>query len=382
MCRRAREVGALVLLDCYQSLGTVPIDVQALGVDMVCGGSVKWLCGGPGAAYLYVRPDLMEELEPRITGWAAHDDAVRLRDRRAALRATVRGACSTAHPRCRRCSRPPPATRSIARGRRRGRSAATRSHLTERLRTNLAARGFTQPEPCRPAEARRHADRRAAAPARTVRPSCARSEPNAASWSTTARAPACASARTSTRSSPSSTASPKSSTELRDRRTWTKHLDKVAAVLSARNDALAGPRHRSRARGGRGGVCVRARSGSSLDVAIEGASSRALDGAPPRAGACSPDAWRPCSRPRRRHAVPGAFGAWRLPDRVAPARSTARDRAGVSLRVEAPSSARARGRVSHAQAARPPERSMEEWRAREESTGRSDRRLPKRDQWR
>ncbi len=73
VCARAKEVGALVLLDCYQSLGTVPVDVQALGVDMVCGGSVKWLCGGPGAAYLYVRPGLMQELEPSITGWAAHE---------------------------------------------------------------------------------------------------------------------------------------------------------------------------------------------------------------------------------------------------------------------------------------------------------------------
>ena len=72
ICARAREVGALVLLDTYQSLGTVPLDVQALGVDMVCGGSVKWLCGGPGAAYLYVRPELLARLEPRITGWAAH----------------------------------------------------------------------------------------------------------------------------------------------------------------------------------------------------------------------------------------------------------------------------------------------------------------------
>ena len=72
ICARAREVGALVLLDTYQSLGTVPVDVQALGVDMVCGGSVKWLCGGPGAGYLYVRPDLLETLEPRVTGWAAH----------------------------------------------------------------------------------------------------------------------------------------------------------------------------------------------------------------------------------------------------------------------------------------------------------------------
>jgi kynureninase len=72
ICKRAREVGALVLLDTYQSLGTVPVDVQALGVDMICGGSVKWLCGGPGAGYLYVRPDLLPKLEPKITGWAAH----------------------------------------------------------------------------------------------------------------------------------------------------------------------------------------------------------------------------------------------------------------------------------------------------------------------
>lgn len=72
ICDRAREVGALVLLDTYQSLGTVPIDVQELGVDMICGGSVKWLCGGPGAGYLYTRPGLIEELEPAVTGWAAH----------------------------------------------------------------------------------------------------------------------------------------------------------------------------------------------------------------------------------------------------------------------------------------------------------------------
>ena len=70
--KRAREVGALVLLDTYQSMGTVPVDVKALDVDMVCGGSVKWLCGGPGAGYLYVRPDLIDTLQPRITGWAGH----------------------------------------------------------------------------------------------------------------------------------------------------------------------------------------------------------------------------------------------------------------------------------------------------------------------
>lgn len=72
ICARAREVGAMVLLDTYQSLGTVPVDVQDLDVDMVCGGSVKWLCGGPGAGYLYVRPEVAATLEPRMTGWAAH----------------------------------------------------------------------------------------------------------------------------------------------------------------------------------------------------------------------------------------------------------------------------------------------------------------------
>src|SRR5256886_15435032 len=66
------EAGALVVLDAYQSVGTVPLDVTALGVDFAVGGSVKWLCGGPGAAWLYVRPGLAEELEPALTGWQAH----------------------------------------------------------------------------------------------------------------------------------------------------------------------------------------------------------------------------------------------------------------------------------------------------------------------
>src|SRR5207253_1395688 len=70
--RRAHEVGAYVVLDAYQSAGTVPLDVTALGVDFATGGSVKWLCGGPGAAWLYVRPDLAERLEPTLVGWQAH----------------------------------------------------------------------------------------------------------------------------------------------------------------------------------------------------------------------------------------------------------------------------------------------------------------------
>jgi kynureninase len=70
--RRAHEVGAHVVLDCYQSAGVVPFDLTELGVDFATGGSVKWLCGGPGAGWLYVRPDLAERLEPTLVGWQAH----------------------------------------------------------------------------------------------------------------------------------------------------------------------------------------------------------------------------------------------------------------------------------------------------------------------
>jgi kynureninase len=70
--RRAHETGAMVLADIYQSAGSVPVDVRALGVDFATGGSVKWLCGGPGAGYLNVRRDLWGKLEPRFTGWMAH----------------------------------------------------------------------------------------------------------------------------------------------------------------------------------------------------------------------------------------------------------------------------------------------------------------------
>jgi kynureninase len=69
---RAHEAGAHVVLDCYQSAGVVPFDVTALDVDFAVGGSVKWLCGGPGAGWLYVRPDLAERLEPTFVGWQGH----------------------------------------------------------------------------------------------------------------------------------------------------------------------------------------------------------------------------------------------------------------------------------------------------------------------
>lgn len=72
--QRAHEVGAMVVLDTYQSAGTVPFSVKDLHVDFATGGSVKWLCGGPGAGYLYVRPDLIDRLEPKTTGWMAHEE--------------------------------------------------------------------------------------------------------------------------------------------------------------------------------------------------------------------------------------------------------------------------------------------------------------------
>jgi len=70
--KRAHEVGAMVVLDCYQSAGTLPLSLTDLDVDFACGGSVKWLCGGPGAAWLYVKPSRIPEFAPRITGWFGH----------------------------------------------------------------------------------------------------------------------------------------------------------------------------------------------------------------------------------------------------------------------------------------------------------------------
>ncbi len=71
---KAHRVGALVVLDCFQSLGNVPVDVQALNVDFAVGGVLKWLCGGAGTSYLYVRPDLAKKLAPNFTGWFAHEN--------------------------------------------------------------------------------------------------------------------------------------------------------------------------------------------------------------------------------------------------------------------------------------------------------------------
>lgn len=71
--RRAHEAGALVMLDAYQSVGVVPVDVGPLGVDLLTGGSIKWLCGGPGTGYLYASPRVAAKLAPAITGWFGHE---------------------------------------------------------------------------------------------------------------------------------------------------------------------------------------------------------------------------------------------------------------------------------------------------------------------
>ncbi|MBD5654314.1 MAG: aminotransferase class V-fold PLP-dependent enzyme, partial [Candidatus Eremiobacteraeota bacterium] len=69
---RCREVGAIFVLDAYQTTGIYPFDVSALDIDIVVGGSHKWLCGGPGCGFIYVRPALRERLAPAVTGWMAH----------------------------------------------------------------------------------------------------------------------------------------------------------------------------------------------------------------------------------------------------------------------------------------------------------------------
>ena len=72
VCRRAHEVGALVSLDAFHSVGVIPVDVKQMGVDFLTGGVLKWLCGGPGGCFLYVAPEISPRLTPSLTGWQAH----------------------------------------------------------------------------------------------------------------------------------------------------------------------------------------------------------------------------------------------------------------------------------------------------------------------
>jgi kynureninase len=73
ICRKAKQVGALVSLDGFHAVGVIPVDVKALGVDFYAGGVLKWLCGGPGGCFLYVAPEISARLEPAFTGWQAHE---------------------------------------------------------------------------------------------------------------------------------------------------------------------------------------------------------------------------------------------------------------------------------------------------------------------
>ncbi|MGH7738068.1 MAG: aminotransferase class V-fold PLP-dependent enzyme [Candidatus Tyrphobacter sp.] len=72
IARRCRDVGAVLCVDAYQTTGVYPYDVVELGLDVAVGGSHKWLCGGPGCAWIYVRPELRERFHPAVTGWMGH----------------------------------------------------------------------------------------------------------------------------------------------------------------------------------------------------------------------------------------------------------------------------------------------------------------------
>jgi kynureninase len=73
VCTHAHDVGALVSLDAYHSVGIIPVDVYALGADFLTGGVLKWLCGGPGGCFLWVRPEVSSSRAPALTGWQAHE---------------------------------------------------------------------------------------------------------------------------------------------------------------------------------------------------------------------------------------------------------------------------------------------------------------------
>jgi kynureninase len=79
IARRCREVGAILLLDVYQSTGVLPLELEAWGVHAAMGGSVKWLCGGPGDGYLWVEPELAKTLRPTFTGWQADAEPFQFR---------------------------------------------------------------------------------------------------------------------------------------------------------------------------------------------------------------------------------------------------------------------------------------------------------------
>jgi selenocysteine lyase/cysteine desulfurase len=80
LARRCRDAGVFLVVDAYQSIGAVPVDVEQLGADFVLGGAHKWMCGSTEIAFLYVRPRLLERLEPVTTGWVASLDPLAFGD--------------------------------------------------------------------------------------------------------------------------------------------------------------------------------------------------------------------------------------------------------------------------------------------------------------
>ncbi|HEY3280208.1 MAG TPA: aminotransferase class V-fold PLP-dependent enzyme [Gemmatimonadales bacterium] len=70
----AHKRGALCLIDAYQAVGQVPVDVKAVGVDILTAGGLKWLLGGPGIVFAYVREELAQRLQPAVAGWFGHRD--------------------------------------------------------------------------------------------------------------------------------------------------------------------------------------------------------------------------------------------------------------------------------------------------------------------
>ena len=179
------------MLDCYQSAGVVPLDVTALDVDFACGGSVKWLCGGPGAGWLYVRPDLAERLEPTFVGWQAHARPFAFEpelEYAAGARRFLTGTPNV--PALYAATAGYDVIEEVGVERIRERSLAQTQLLIELLDDA----GFEIGSPARAGASRRHRARRA----RPDNPSaCTGSSASAASSATSARTPACGSARTS-----------------------------------------------------------------------------------------------------------------------------------------------------------------------------------------
>ena len=90
ICQMAREAGAWSIVDDYHGAGIVPLDVHDLGCDLYTAGVLKWLCGGPGLAFLYARRDLLPQLTPTATGWFATHEPFSFDTQHLELHATAR----------------------------------------------------------------------------------------------------------------------------------------------------------------------------------------------------------------------------------------------------------------------------------------------------